>query len=292
MNTAADILFGGLFQGSLYAMMAVGLALVWTTIGVFNFSHGVFMMLGAYMAWQFVDAGMPAYVAFPLAVGTLAGLGFLLQATVVRPLIGRANLVLVVVITTLAAGSLMENAALLVWGPRSKQLPPLLEGNVIFAGIGVSLHQIAIIALTPVILLTLWFFLNRTRLGLALRAVAQNEDASRLVGLNVTALYAIAFGIAAALAALAGIFLGGYRFMTPVMGADPLLKALIVVVFGGISSISGPIFAAYVIGFFEAICTYYFGLYWTPALLFAALILTLMVRPEGLFSSGRSRGLA
>lgn len=292
MNTAADILFGGLFQGSLYAMMAVGLALVWTTIGVFNFSHGVFMMLGAYMSWQLIDMGMPAYAAFPLAVAVMAGLGWLLQATVVRPLIGRSNLVLVVVITTLAAGSLLENAALLIWGPRSKQVPPLIDGNMMIGGIGVSLHQIAIIVLTPVILLALWLFLNRTRLGLALRAVAQNEDASRLVGLNVTALYALAFGIAAALAALAGIFLGGYRFMSPVMGADPLLKALIVVVFGGISTISGPIFAAYVIGFFEAICSYYFGLYWTPALLFAALILTLMVRPEGLFSASRGRGLA
>jgi branched-chain amino acid transport system permease protein len=289
MNTAADILFGGLFQGSLYAMMAVGLALVWTTIGVFNFSHGVFMMLGAYLAWQFVALGFPAYVAFPLAVALMAGVGWLLQATVVRPLIGRANLVLVVVITTLAAGSLIENGALVVWGPRSKQVPPLLEGNVTLGGIGVSLHQIAIIVVTPIILAALWYFLNRTRLGLALRAVAQNEDASRLVGLNVTALYALAFGIAAALAALAGIFLGGYRFMTPVMGTDPLLKALIVVVFGGISSISGPIFAAYVIGFFEAVCSYYFGLYWTPALLFAALILTLMVKPEGLFTSRGGR---
>jgi len=292
MNTAADILFGGLFQGSLYAMMAVGLALVWTTIGVFNFSHGVLMMLGAYVAWQLGEWGLPPVAAFPLAVTLMAGVGWLLQATVVRPLIGRANLVLVVVITTLAAGSLIENGVLVAWGPRSKQVPPLLEGNVLIGGIGVSMHQIAIIVITPIILGALWLFLNRTRLGLALRAVAQNEDASRLVGLKVTALYALAFGIAAALAALAGIFLGGYRFMTPVMGADPLLKALIVVVFGGISSISGPIFAAYVIGFFEAICSYYFGLYWTPALLFGALILTLMIRPEGLFSARAGRGIA
>lgn len=288
----ADILFGGLFQGSLYAMMAVGLALVWTTIGVFNFSHGVFMMLGAYFAWQLVEWGLAPAVAFPLAVVAMAGVGWLLQASVVRPLIGRANLVLVVVITTLAAGSLIENGVLEVWGPRSKQIPPLVEGNVTLGSIGVSLHQIAIIVVTPFILGLLWLFLNRTRLGLALRAVAQNEDASHLIGLNVTALYGLAFGIAAALAALAGIFLGGYRFMTPVMGADPLLKALIVVVFGGISSISGPIFAAYVIGFFEAICSYYFGLYWTPALLFAALIATLMIRPEGVFSSSGGRGLA
>ncbi|MGO4842168.1 branched-chain amino acid ABC transporter permease, partial [Rhizobiaceae sp. 2RAB30] len=75
MGTFADIFFGGLFQGSLYAMMAVGLALVWTTIGVFNFSHGVFMMLGAYLAWQFVSLGLPAVVAFPLAVIVMAGVG-------------------------------------------------------------------------------------------------------------------------------------------------------------------------------------------------------------------------
>lgn len=287
----ADIAFGGLFQGSLYAMMAVGLALVWTTIGVFNFSHGVLMMLGAYVAWQLVDLGMPAWAAFPLAIIALGGVGWLLQASVVRPLIGRQNIVLVVVITTLAAGSLIENGALTLWGPRSKQLPSLIAGNTTIGGVGVSLHQIAIIVITPVILGALWLFLNRTRLGLAMRAVAQNEDASHLVGLNVTALYGLAFAIAASLAGLAGIFIGGYRFMSPVMGSDPLLKALIVVVFGGISSVSGPIFAAYLIGFFEAACNYYFGLYWTPTLLFAVLILILMVRPEGIFAS-RSRGLA
>ncbi|WP_191059858.1 branched-chain amino acid ABC transporter permease [Geminicoccus harenae] len=291
MGASAEILFGGLFQGSLYAMMAVGLALVWTTIGVFNFSHGVFMMLGAYLAWQFLDIGLPLPVVLPLAVVAMAAIGWLLQASVVRPLIGRPNIVLVVVITTLAAASLIENGVLELWGPRSKQIPPLLEGNTTIGGVGVSLHQIAIIVITPIILAALWLFLNRTRLGLALRAVAQNEDASLLVGLNVTALYGLAFAIAAALAALAGIFLGGYRFMSPVMGADPLLKALIVVVFGGISSISGPIFAAYLIGFFEAASNYYFGLYWTPALLFAVLILTLMVRPEGMFVRS-SRSLA
>jgi branched-chain amino acid transport system permease protein len=283
MGVTAEILFGGLFQGSLYAMMAVGLALVWTTIGVFNFSHGVFMMLGAYLAWQFGDLGLPLALALPLAVIAMAGVGWILQASVVRPLIGRPNIVLVVVITTLAAASLLENGVLEVWGPRSKQIPALLEGNTTIGGIGVSLHQIAIIVITPLILAALWLFLNRTRLGLALRAVAQNEDASLLVGLNVTALYGLAFAIAASLAGLAGIFLGGYRFMSPVMGSDPLLKALIVVVFGGISSISGPIFAAYLIGFFEAFSNYYFGLYWTPALLFAVLILILMVRPEGVF---------
>lgn len=291
MDAAAQIIFGGLFQGSLYAVMAVGLALIWTTIGVFNFSHGVLMMLGAYVAWQLTALAIPFFVVVPLTMILMAGVGWLLQASVVRPLIGRPNIVLVVVITTLAAASLIENGTLEVWGPRSKQIPALVDGNAMLLGVGVSLHQITIIFITPFILLALWLFLNRTRTGLALRAVAQNEDSALLVGLNVKMLYGLAFAISAALAALAGIFLGGYRFMSPVMGADPLLKALIVVVFGGLSSINGPILAAYLIGFFEAVCSYYFGLYWTPALLFAVLIITLMVRPEGIFS-GKSRGLA
>jgi len=291
MDAAAQIFAGGLFQGSLYAVMAVGLALIWTTIGVFNFAHGVLMMLGAYVAWQLTELGLPFFVVLPLSVLLMAGFGWGLQATVVRPLIGRPNIVLVVVITTLAAASLVENGALQIWGPRSKQLPALGDGNTMILGVGISLHQLTIILITPFVLLGLWLFLHKTRLGLALRAVAQNEDASLLVGLNVRALYGLAFAISAGLAALAGIFLGGYRFMSPVMGADPLLKALIVVVFGGLSSITGPIFAAYLIGFFEAICSYYFGLYWTPALLFAVLIITLMIRPQGMFSS-KTRGLA
>jgi branched-chain amino acid transport system permease protein len=294
MDALAEILFSSLFQGSLYAMMAVGLALIWTTIGVFNFAHGALMMLGAYIAWQLAspDAfGLPFALALPLSVLVMAAVGWLLQATVVRPLIGRPNIVLVVVITTLGAGSLIENGVLEFWGPRSKELPPILKGLATLGHVGVSQHQIAIIVMTPILLGALWAFLTRTRLGLALRAVAQNEDASLLVGLNVTALYGLAFAISAAFAGIAGVFLGGYHFMSPSMGSDPLLKALIVVVFGGITSISGPIFAAYLIGLFEAVSNYYFGLYWTPALLFGVLILVLMIRPDGLFSSA-SRGLA
>ena len=295
VDAAGQILFGGLFQGSLYAMVAVGLALIWTTIGVFNFSHGVFMMLGAYVAWQLADAdafAWPIIVAYPAAILAAAAFGWVLQAAVVRPFIGRSNLVLVVVITTLAAASFTENGVLELWGPRAKQIPPLAEGLVAFGPLSVSAHQLVIIAMTPAILLALWLFLTRTRLGLALRAVAQNEDASLLVGLNVSALYGLAFALSAALAAMAGLFLGGYRFMSPGMGADPLLKALIVVVFGGLSGIGGSIAAAYLIGFFEAVSNYVFGLYWTPALLFLVLIGVLMVRPEGLFSSFRTRGLA
>jgi branched-chain amino acid transport system permease protein len=294
MTVVLEILTSALFQGSLYAMMAVGLALVWTTLGVFNFCHGVFMTLGAYIAWQFVDGdawGLPLALSLPLALLAVAAIGFLLQASVVRPFVGRSDVVLVAVISTLAASSMLENGALLVWGPRPKALPPLVSGSVNAFGVGISNHEIAIILITPVILGGLWLFLNKLRIGLALRAVAQNEDACHLVGINVTALYALAFGIAAMLAALAGIFFGGFKFMAPTMGAEPLSKALVVVIFGGVANITGPILAAYIIGLFEAVSTYFIGFYWTPALLFVVLITVLTIRPEGLFV-GRTRGLA
>jgi branched-chain amino acid transport system permease protein len=104
-------------------------------------------------------------------------------------------------------------------------------------------------------------------------------------------LYGLTFMLAAALAALAGIFLGSFKFMSPGMGTEPLTKALVVVIFGGIGSVTGPIFAAYLIGLIEATSNYFLGLYWTPTLLFAILIATLMIRPEGLISI-KQRGLS
>lgn len=293
MNALADIVFSGLFLGSLYAVMAAGLSLVWTTAGVFNFAHGVLVMLGAYVCWQLTDdAGLdlPLALALPTALVVVGALGWLVQAVLVAPFVGRRDAVLAVVITTLAAGSFAENAVLASWGPRPKQLPPLASGTLEIAGLQASANQVAIIVATPVVLLALWLLVNRTRVGLQLRAVSQNTEASLLVGLRPGLLYGLTFMVAAALAALAGIFLGSYRFMSPDMGTEPLTKALVVVIFGGIGTITGPIVAAYLIGLLEAASNYYLGLYWTPTLLFAVLILTLMVRPEGLVSI-RGRGL-
>ncbi|APH73137.1 branched-chain amino acid ABC transporter permease [Aquibium oceanicum] len=290
MGATGDIIFSGLFQGSLYAIMAVGLALIWTTIGVFNFAHGALMMIGAYATWSAVDyLGLPLPLGLFLGVAASGLIGWGLQVSLIRPFIGRDDIVLMVVIMTLSAASFFENGALELWGPRPKQLPPLVEGTVNLPGLIVSAHQLAIILISPFILAAIWYLLHKTRFGLQLRAVAQNEEASQLVGLNLKALYGIAFALSAGLAALAGIFLGGFKFMSPVMGSDPLLKAMVVVIFGGVATISGPILAAFIIGFIEAASSYYFGLYWTPAILFLVLITTLMIRPEGLLSTPTRR---
>lgn len=285
-ETLLYILMSGLVLGSLYAMMAVGLALVWTTLGIFNFAHGMFITLGAYLAWTVADdrgLGLGLAAGIAVSVAILMGLGCLAEILLIRPFLKRDNLVLIAVITTLAAATFLENGTLLIWGGRSKQLPPLVEGKLNFLDVGISTHEAVIIVVVPFILFLVWAFLQRTRLGSALRAVSQNQEAALLMGINIHLLYILSFALAAGLAGLAGIFLGGIKFMSPAMGVDPMVKALVVVIFGGIASLSGPIRAAYVIGLLEAVSVYALGLYWTQTALFLVMIAVLMVRPTGLF---------
>ncbi len=286
VETLLYIVVGGLVTGSLYALMATGLAIVWTTLGIFNFAHGALIATGAYVAWQVssADAMGGGFVAGALAAVTvLFVIGMLFHLLLVRAFERQPNLVLLAVITTLAGASILENALSLIWGPRSKQIGRIIEQDVSLPGLTVSGNEVVVMALVLVILGGLGYFLSRTPMGRAMRAVAQNREAAQLMGLDVPRLYAFAFGLSAATAGLAGVFIGSIRFMTPTMGTDPLMKALVVVIFGGVARFSSPIMAAFIIGMVEAFSTYFVGLYWTPAVLFLLMIVVLLVKPEGLF---------
>lgn len=290
LETLNLILLGGIVLGALYALMATGLALVWTTLGIFNFAHGTFIALGAYIAWQIASteasgAGLLAGAAVSI-IGMFV-IGMLVYYLLIKPFERSPDIVVKSVITTLAGATILENVINLVWGPRNKQLSPLLGGDVSILGITISRNEMAVVALAIVILAALGVFLQRAPLGRAMRAVAQNREAAQLMGIDVERLYAIAFGLSAALAALAGILIGSTRFMNPSMGSDPLMKALIVVIFGGIARFTGPIYAAFIVGLLEAVMTYLVGLYWSPTVLFAIMIVVLVAKPEGLF--GRYR---
>jgi branched-chain amino acid transport system permease protein len=284
-ETLAAILVSGMVSGSLYALMASGLSLVWGTLRMFNFAHGTLVMLGAYAAWYVSDSrglDLGLILGIPAALVLLALLGVVLYWILVRPFITRPGADLVVIITTLAGATFLQNGAQEVFGPRYKQLDRVLKGQVELLNTAVGLQELLIIVATPTVLLALAYFLRRTKLGLAVRAVEQNHDSALLVGVNVGRVYPLVFAVSAALAALAGIMLGGLFFITPVMGSDPLLRAFIVVVFGGLGSLPGTVVGAYVIGLIEAIAVFFVGLYWAPVVLFIVLILVMILRPTGL----------
>ena len=284
METLISTLLSGVVLGALYALMASGLSLVWTTLGVFNFAHGALMMIGAFVAWTVSEALVLGLIAGLVAgVGAAAILGILIEYLVVRPFYGRPNMLLITVMTTLAVMIILEKGAQIIWGARLKQLPRLIDGDVTIFGSVISAHEALIVVIAPVILIALWAFATRTRIGRSLRAVGQNQDAAALLGINVPLTFAIAFGLGAALAGLTGVLLGGIRFVTPSLGVEPLVKAMIVVIFGGLGSLGATVGAAFVIGMAEAFLVLVVGLYWTPFVLFLGLIIVLIFRPNGLF---------
>lgn len=284
IETLLAALVSGLVLGSLYALMASGLSVVWTTLGVFNFAHGALMMVGAFIAWT-VSEALGLGLLTGIAAGTLvaAFIGVLIERFLVRPFYGNRSMLLITVMTTLAAMIILEKGAQMIWGARLKQLPRLIEGEVSILGATISAHEAVLVGLAPLILFAIWRFTLKTRTGRSLRAVGQNQNSAALIGIDVPVAFAIAFGLSAALAGLTGALLGSIRFITPVMGAEPLVKAMIVVIFGGLGSLGATAGAAYLIGLIEALLIVWLGLYWTPFVLFLMMIIVLVFRPNGIF---------
>ncbi len=286
MDMISAILVSGLVLGSVYALMASGLSLVWTTLGIFNFAHGSLMALGAYLAWTMSDAaGLDLWLGagVAIAVAGMVGVGILIERTVIRPFYDDKDILLITVMTTLAVMIFLEKGIQFMWGARLKQLEPLVPGQVNLIGTTISAQEALIIVLAPLLLGALWAFLRYSNTGRGIRAVGQNPAAAKLIGVDVSKLFILTFALSAALAGLTGILLGSVRFITPTFGAEPLVKALIIVIFGGLGSLSGTIAAAYIIGVVEAALIFFVGIYWAPSMLFALLIAVLMLRPQGLF---------
>ncbi len=277
-------LLSGLVLGSLYALMASGLSVVWTTLGVFNFAHGALMTLGAYVAWTVSEQmGMGLAAGFIAGVIAAALAGAVIERLLVRPYYGNRNMLLITVMTTLAAMIIIEKGTQIIWGPRLKQLPRIVDGELFIFGSAISVHEAIIVLLAPVILLALWAFTARTPTGRSMRAVGQNQTAAALIGIHVPRAFGLAYALAAGLAGLTGILLASIRFITPTMGSEPLVKAMTVVILGGLGSLGATAGAAFVIGFLEAFLVLSVGLYWTPSLLFLTMIIVLIFRPNGLF---------
>ena len=221
-------------------------------------------------------------LAFTGAIVFGAGLGVAIQVVLIKPFLIRPDVVLIVSVTTLAGSIFLISAAQLIWGPRVKQLGQVIEGQLRIFDSVISLHEVVIIVVAPVSLIIVALLLRRTRLGTAVRAVEENRDRARLVGISPGLIYAISLAVGGALAALAGVLLGSRTAMTPTMGNDPVIIAFVVVVFGGLGSLPGTILAAYLVGLIEAFAVFQVGLFWSKAILFAILIGVLLIRPTGL----------
>jgi branched-subunit amino acid ABC-type transport system permease component len=280
------ILISTVVLGSIYGLVAIGMTLIYGTLRILDMSQGSMVMVGSYVAWGILVVASlnPALALLAAFVATFA-LGTFTQLISVQPLMGRRqelDFEMVTFITTFAVAIVFANLALQIFGPFQKNVPPVVTGGITILGQNLSFQSIAMAATSIVLMGALGLFLARTRWGLAIRAVAQDLDAARLAGVPVGKLYPLTMGLASALAGIGGVFLGAQYFASPTAGDLPLLEALIVVIFGGLGSLSGTLYAAYAIGLIQSTAIVTIGTTWTLPVLYGVILLVLIFRPYGL----------
>jgi branched-subunit amino acid ABC-type transport system permease component len=288
MDVIVQIIASGLTMGAMYAISTIGLALVYGSLNMLNMAHGALLALGGYVCY-FAMSHLGLHPLIGLAgamiVCGLAGLGIFLVAA--RPMLRAGNFETRIFIATIGIGAVIENIVLRLFGPQPTPQPFNLSGAVVIGQVHVPNQNLLILGLALLLMAALAVLLQRTRLGRAIRATAQNREAAQLMGVRVAFVYAQVLALSGGLAAISGVMISSLSSLLPNMGGDPMLKAFIICVVAGLGNVYGAVAAAIVLGLLEALAQYVLGVQYSFAILLLLVILVLIWRPYGLF--GRSQ---
>lgn len=278
-------LVNGLQLGFVYALIALGYTMVYGIVRLINFAHGDVFMVGAYFGFFALTAGkLPWPVALVTAMIGCGLLGMLIERVAYRPL--RRAPRISALITAMGVSLFLEHFCSLrpIFGPDFRAFPrPFAVRCYNVAGVTVSSIQVAVVLTALLLMLVLYWFVNRTRLGLAMRAVSFDHDTARLMGIDVDRIIAFTFGVGSALAGAGGVLYGiAYPQLNPFMGVMPGLKAFVAAVLGGIGIIPGAMLGSLIMGVAETLTSAYVSSTFRDAVAFGVLIAVLLVRPSGL----------
>lgn len=276
-------LVNGLVSGSIYALMAVGFTLVFGIMHVINLAHGELYMLGGFSTFFMVSIYhinfFVALVATLLIVGVL---GFFIERIIFRPL--RNASLLNTLLASIGLSLFISNIVLRLAGSDMRNIDfPFSGKSISIIGTSISIHRLIVLLLTAFLVCLLGWIIKYTKVGKALRATAQDTDASALMGVNINFIYGIIFAISAGLAAIAGGLIGSLYVVDPSMGALPGMKAFIIVILGGMGSVIGALAGALIFGFAETFTTLFLESSYQDLVGFIILILVLLFKPNGLF---------
>jgi branched-chain amino acid transport system permease protein len=284
--------WGGVLFGSVYGLMALGLTLVWGAVRLLNLAHGAIFVVGAYTAyWAVSSLHLPILVALPIAVAASAAFAYAMHLVFIRPVIGKTGFDNATLVATVGISISVSAAALLIFNPEYKVVPPELTGSTVVAGVQITYQGLLVIGTSLALFAIVYLFLTYTRQGMAIRAVSQQIEAASLMSIPVVQTYGIVIAISGALAGLAGVLLSPSFFLNPQSGFNPMIQALIVTIFGGLGSIRGALVAGFVLGVFESFVEVFYGVAWALPGVFILIIVMLIVRPNGLFGIGEVRRL-
>jgi branched-chain amino acid transport system permease protein len=272
----------GLYNGSIYALIAQGYYITFITTGALNFGQGEFLMIGALVGLTcFVTLGLPYAVAACASVIVVGAMGVVLERVAIRPVMRHA-LSLSWVLSTVAVSIILKNAAMNIWGPEPIKFPSPLGDEAIHIGqAGIFPQELLIIVVALGSVFAVQIFLRRAVLGKALMAVAHNRNAAAVMGINVSAMIVLAFALSAAMAGIGGILIAPITFAWAYMGTVPGIKAFAAAIFGGLENPIGILLGGLVIGLLEQL----FGIVNSnikEGVTFLFILLILVVRPTGL----------
>jgi branched-chain amino acid transport system permease protein len=279
----------GLVLGCIYALMALGLTLVFGYMNVVNFAHGEFYMLGAFLGYSIaVSGGLPFGIALLGAALGVGAVGLVVDRLLLRKLRGHGEIALPM-LATIGLSIALQNLATIIWNPIPKAVGSPIHGSSMNLGImRLTPQSVLVILVAGLCILLAHLFIGRTRLGRAMRATFQDPVAAWLQGVNVDVVYGLTFAFGAALAAVAGVLISTVFQITPTMGSLASAKAFAVVILGGLGSFPGAILGGLLLGVAESLAAGYVSSGYQDAVGLLTLLAVLMVRPQGLLGGART----
>jgi len=287
--TITELIFSGLVLGAIYALVSVGLSLIFGIMRVVNLAHGSLLVLGAFLSYYLYNIIIPnPFITTILAALTVFALGIFIERLAIYPFRAYEMRVLMI---TFGLGIIVEQVVLLIgalglW-PMYITSRFYILGSIDLFGIKFSIQRLVLLGVSTILICGLWLFLTRSKLGKAIRTLAQDEEVAMIFGIAIERIRALTFALSSALAAIAGFLLNSIYMFHAHAGWEYLLIALAIVIVGGLGDVRGTIIAGIVLGLAESFVGYFISPSWRTTCFFISILITLMVRPSGIFRRGK-----
>jgi branched-chain amino acid transport system permease protein len=281
MEIIIQLAINAMTLGLTYVLVALGLTIIFSIMGIINFAHGEIYMLGAFVVYVVVTSlHINFLLGLLIAILVTGTFGIIFERVLFRRFRGEQLNGLVL---SLGLSILLQNVALLIWGGDERSFASPFRGQSLsFLGASIPMERVMAMGLSILMLISVYYFIKRTKIGQAMRAVAQSSEAAALQGIRINNISLLSFSIGCALAGLAGALLAPIFYVSPYVGGMPVLKAFIVIVLGGLGSISGAFVGGILLGVIDSICLFFLGTLGNITG-FIILILFILFKPEGLF---------
>jgi branched-chain amino acid transport system permease protein len=287
MDDLPAVIVSGIVSGSAYALLALGIVIIFRSTDTVNFAIGDIGTLSVFITATLISMGVPVAIGLLLAIVIAGILGVLTERTLIRPLGHSRNYVFIALVVTIGLGLLIHAGIFVGWGTRPQAFPVLIEGTVRIFGIALTWNKILAASIAAIAMIAIAWFFKMTPFGIAMRATADDPVAARMVGIDSGRVAAIAWFLGCGIAAIASFFLAADTSLNPNLTLSPLFRAFAGVFLGGLTSMAGAVIGGFTIGVLDNVAGRYISASYRDTMVFAIIVLVLFIRPAGVLGAGR-----